>query len=191
MNPAWINHHILISPNELFDKGGEGTVVAVEGSALALTLSVPATLPSGKECRNLVASIRHANRTVDEIMAGHAVLCAPTLVPVDKFDAARPCDASWWRGGGAAIGDIVRAQLKPFYSVTGRPSVDPERMMRMLIIGYCMGIRSERRLCEEVHLNLAYRWFCRLGLDGKVPDHSSFSKNRHGRFRGSGVFLAH
>ena len=57
--------------------------------------------------------------------------------------------------------------------------------MRMLIVGYCMGIRSERRLCEEVHLNLAYRWFCRLGLDSKVPDHSTFSKNRHGRFRES------
>ena len=55
-------------------------------------------------------------------------------------------------------------------------------MIRMLLVGYCMGIRSERRLCEEVHLNLAYRWFCRLGLDGKVPDHSTFSKNRHGRF---------
>ena len=58
-------------------------------------------------------------------------------------------------------------------------------MIRMLMIGYCMGIRSERRLCEEVHLNLAYRWFCRLGLEGKVPDHSTFSKNRHGRFRQS------
>jgi Transposase domain (DUF772)/Transposase DDE domain len=58
-------------------------------------------------------------------------------------------------------------------------------MIRMLIVGYCVGIRSERRLCEEVHLNLAYRWFCRLGLDGKVPDHSTFSKNRHGRFRES------
>jgi transposase len=67
----------------------------------------------------------------------------------------------------------------------GRPSIDPELMMRMLIVGYRMGIRSERRLCEEVHLNLAYRWFCRLGLDGKVPDHSTFSKNRHGRFRES------
>src|SRR5215475_14966230 len=61
-------------------------------------------------------------------------------------------------------------------------------MMRMLIIGYCFGIRSERRLCEEVHLNLAYRWFCRLGLDGGVPDHSTFSKNRHGRFRESDLF---
>lgn len=79
----------------------------------------------------------------------------------------------------------IRAQLRPYYSDTGRPSIDPELMIRMLIIGYCMGIRSERRLCDEVHLNLAYRWFCRLGLDGAVPDHSTFSKNRHGRFRDS------
>jgi IS5 family transposase len=58
-------------------------------------------------------------------------------------------------------------------------------MVRMLIVGYCFGIRSERRLCEEVHLNLAYRWFCRLGLEDRVPDHSTFSKNQHGRFRDS------
>ena len=82
------------------------------------------------------------------------------------------------------LGD-VRAHLAPFYSAVGRPSVDPELMIRMLLVGYCFGIRSERRLCEEVHLNLAYRWFCRLGLDGRVPDHSTFSKNRHGRFRDS------
>jgi transposase len=81
--------------------------------------------------------------------------------------------------------DGVRAHLAPFYSETGRPSIDPELLIRMLIVGYCFGIRSERRLCEEVHLNLAYRWFCRLGLDGEVPDHSTFSKNRHGRFRDS------
>src|SRR5271165_965566 len=79
----------------------------------------------------------------------------------------------------------VRAHLEPYYSSTGRPSIDPELMIRMLIVGYSFGIRSERRLCEEVHLNLAYRWFCRLGLEGAVPDHSSFSKNRHGRFRES------
>ena len=79
----------------------------------------------------------------------------------------------------------LRARLAPFYSETGRPSVDPELLIRMLLVGYCHGIRSERRLCEEVHLNLAYRWFCRLGLDGEVPDHSTFSKNRHGRFRDS------
>jgi transposase len=77
----------------------------------------------------------------------------------------------------------VRSHLAPFYSSTGRPSIDPELLIRMLLVGYCSGIRSERRLCEEVHLNLAYRWFCRLGLDGEVPDHSTFSKNRHGRFR--------
>jgi len=77
----------------------------------------------------------------------------------------------------------VRAHLRPFYSEIGRPSIDPELMIRMLLVGYCFGIRSERRLCEEVHLNLAYRWFCRLGLEGEVPDHSTFSKNRHGRFR--------
>jgi transposase len=79
----------------------------------------------------------------------------------------------------------IREHLRPFYSVMGRPSIDPELMIRMLIVGYCMGIRSERRLCDEVHLNLAYRWFCRLGLDGDVPDHSTFSKTRHGRFRDS------
>jgi transposase len=81
----------------------------------------------------------------------------------------------------------TRSALKPFYSTMGRPSIDPDLMMRMLIVGYCMGIRSERRLCEEVHLNLAYRWFCKLGLDGKVPDHSTFSRNRHGRFRDSDI----
>jgi transposase len=82
----------------------------------------------------------------------------------------------------------IRKHLRPFYSSTGRPSIDPELMIRMLIIGYCMGIRSERRLCEEVHLNLAYRWFCRLDLTDPIPDHSTFSKNRHGRFRESGLF---
>lgn len=79
----------------------------------------------------------------------------------------------------------LRAHLAPFYSTMGRPSIDPELLIRMLLVGYCFGIRSERRLCEEVHLNLAYRWFCRLGLEGAVPDHSTFSKNRHGRFRDS------
>jgi transposase len=79
----------------------------------------------------------------------------------------------------------LRQHLSQFYSHTGRPSIDPELMIRMLIVGYSFGIRSERRLCEEIHLNLAYRWFCRLGLEDPVPDHSSFSKNRHGRFRDS------
>ena len=80
------------------------------------------------------------------------------------------------------VGHGVRAQghgavLQPDWA-----SIDPELMVRMLLIGYLHGIRSERRLCAEVHLNLAYRWFCRLGLEGSVPDHSTFSKNRHGRF---------
>jgi transposase len=79
----------------------------------------------------------------------------------------------------------LRVQVAPFYSQIGGPSIDPELLIRMLLVGYCFGIRSERRLCEEVRLNLAYRWFCRLGLDGDVPDHSTFSKNRHGRFRES------
>ena len=84
--------------------------------------------------------------------------------------------------------DGIRAHLRPFYSEIGRPSIDPELMIRMLLVGYIMGIRSERRLCEEVHLNLAYRWFCHLDLTDPVPEHSTFSKNRHGRFRDSDLF---
>src|SRR3954470_3415156 len=83
--------------------------------------------------------------------------------------------------------ESVRTELKPFYSMIGRPSIDPDLMLRMLIVGYCMGIRSERPLCDGVHLNLAYRWFCRFGLNGQVPDHSTFSRNRHGRFRESNI----
>ena len=81
-----------------------------------------------------------------------------------------------------ALADVHR-QMAGYYSHTGRPSIDPALLIRMLLVGYCYGIRSERRLCEEVSLNLAYRWFCRLDLDDVIPDHSSFSKNRHGRFR--------
>ena len=101
----------------------------------------------------------------DRVPAGHFLR---------KIDAA--LDLSW-----------LRAELSPSYSHTGCPSVDPELMIRMLLIGYCYSIRSERRLCDEVHLNLAYRWFCRLGLEDRVPNHSSFSVNRHGRFRGTDV----
>ena len=72
----------------------------------------------------------------------------------------------------------LREKLAPFYSEIGRPSIDPELMIRMLIVGYCYGIRFERRLCEEVEMHLAYRWFCRLDLDDRVPDHSTFSVNR-------------
>ena len=86
-----------------------------------------------------------------------------------------------------ALADM-HERLKPYYSEIGRPSVDPELMIRMLIIGYCYGLRSERRLTQEVELHLAYRWFCRLDLDDKVPHHSTFSENRLHRFRESDVF---
>jgi transposase len=81
----------------------------------------------------------------------------------------------------------LRSALAPFYSHTGCPSVDPALLIRMLLVGYCYSIRSERRLCQEVELNLAFRWFCRLGLEDAVPDHSTFSVNRHGRFRDSDI----
>jgi len=100
------------------------------------------------------------------------------MVPADhllrKIDAV--LDLSWLRG-----------EMKPHYSHLGCPSVCPELMIRMLLIGYCYSIRSERRLCQEVKVNLAYRWFCGLGLEDKVPHHSSFSVNRHGRFRESDI----
>jgi transposase len=83
-----------------------------------------------------------------------------------------------------ALSDLHK-ELKPHYSDIGRPSIDPELMIRMLIVGYCYGIRSERRLTQEVELHLAYRWFCRLDLDDEVPHHSTFSENRLGRFRES------
>lgn len=105
--------------------------------------------------------------------------CLDDRVPADhllrRVDAV--LDLSW-----------LREELKPHYSEIGRPSVCPELMIRMLLVGYCYSIRSERRLCQEVELNLAYRWFCRLGLEDKVPDHSTFSVNRHGRFRESDAF---
>lgn len=79
----------------------------------------------------------------------------------------------------------VRKELAPYYSHTGRPSIDPELMIRMLIIGYVFAIRSERRLCSEVQVNLAYRWFCKLGIEDSIPDHSVFCRARHERFRAS------
>ena len=104
--------------------------------------------------------------------------CLEDRVPADhllrRIDAV--LDLSWLRG-----------ELKAHYSDIGRPSICPELMIRMLIVGYCYSIRSERRLCQEVALNLAYRWFCRLGLEDKIPDHSTFSVNRHGRFRASDI----
>ena len=100
------------------------------------------------------------------------------MVPADHFlrkiDAV--LDLSW-----------LRAELAPYYSHLGCPSVCPELMVRMLLVGYCYSIRSERRLCEEVRANLVYRWFCGLGLEDRIPHHSTFSVNRHGRFRDSDI----
>ncbi len=107
-----------------------------------------------------------------------------------QFDLEEMVPADHLLRGIAHFLDLsgLRRHLAPFYSHTGRPSIDPELMIRMLVIGYAYGIRSERRLCEEVQLNLAYRWFCGLSIEDGVPDHSSFSKNRHGRFRDSDAF---
>src|SRR5438034_6131427 len=90
----------------------------------------------------------------------------------------------------AAVLDLawVRVELAPYYSSTGRPSIDPELMIRMLIIGYVFAIRSERALCRDVQVNFAYRWFCGLSIEDKVPDHSAFSRARNDRFRDSDIF---
>ena len=79
----------------------------------------------------------------------------------------------------------VHRELAPYYSHTGRPSIDPVLMIRMLLVGYVFALRSERRLCSEVQVNLAYRWFCKLSVEDKIPDHSVFSRARHERFRES------
>jgi transposase len=105
-------------------------------------------------------------------------VCLEDRVPRDhlvrRLDAV--LDLSW-----------LRAELASYYSHTGCPSVDPELMIRMMLLGYCYSIRSDRRLCQEVDMSFAHRWFCGLGLEGRVPDHSTFSVNRHGRFRDSDV----
>src|SRR3954470_2022030 len=101
------------------------------------------------------------------------------VVPDDHLvrQIARVLDLSW-----------VRTELAPHYSLIGRPSIDPLLMIRMLIIGYVFAIRSERALCREVRLNLAYRWFCGLGIEDKIPDHSVFSRARSERFLESNIF---
>src|SRR5436189_5042055 len=90
----------------------------------------------------------------------------------------------------AAVLDLnwVHSELAPYYPKLGRPSIDPVLMIRMLIIGYVFAIRSERALCREVQVNLAYRWFCGLSIEDKIPDHSAFSRARHERFRDSDMF---
>ena len=79
----------------------------------------------------------------------------------------------------------MHKELAPYYSHTGRPSIDPVLMIRMLLVGYLFALRSERRLCSEVQVNLAYRWFCKLSVEDQIPDHSVFSRARHERFRDS------
>ena len=101
------------------------------------------------------------------------------VVPDDHLvrEIARVLDLSW-----------VHAELTPYYSPLGRPSIDPVLMIRMLIVGYVFAIRSERLLCREVKVNLAYRWFCGLSIEDKIPDHSAFSRARNERFRDSDIF---
>src|SRR6516225_3563243 len=83
---------------------------------------------------------------------------------------------------------FVRERLKDSYSETGRPSIDPERLLRILLIGYLYGIASERKMVEELRMHLAWRWFTGMGFDQEIPHHSTFSKNRHGRFQESNLF---
>jgi transposase len=105
--------------------------------------------------------------------------CLGDAVPEDhmvrKIDTA--LDLSWLRG-----------ELAPHYSSMGRPSIDPELMIRMLVVGYVFAVRSERLICREVQVNLAYRWFCKLGIEDGIPDHSAFSRTRNERFREGDVF---
>ena len=105
--------------------------------------------------------------------------CLDEVVPDDHRvrEIAAVLDLSW-----------VHAELAPHYSHLGRPSIDPVLMIRMLILGYVFAIRSERLLCREVQVNLAYRWFCGLSIEDKIPDHSAFSRARNERFRDSGMF---
>jgi transposase len=100
---------------------------------------------------------------------------APDDHLVRRIDAA--LDLSW-----------LRSELAPHYSSTGRPSIDPELMIRMLVMGYVFAIRSERLVYREVQVNLAYRWFCKLGIEDAIPDHSAFSRARNERFREGDVF---
>jgi transposase len=105
--------------------------------------------------------------------------CLDDAVPDDHLvrEIAAVLDLSW-----------VHAELAPHYSKIGRPSIDPMLMIRMLIVGYVFAIRSERALCREVQVNLAYRWFCGLGIEDRVPDHSTFTRARNERFRDGDIF---
>ena len=104
------------------------------------------------------------------------------------LDQAVPMDHLVRQIDGVLDLDWVHKELAPYYSHTGRPSIDPVLMIRMLIVGYVFAIRSERALCRDVRVNLAYRWFCGLSIEDKIPDHSAFSRARNERFRNSDIF---
>ena len=105
-----------------------------------------------------------------------------------RLDEAVPDDHLVRKIRGLLDLSWIYSELAPYYSETGRPSIDPVLMIRMLMIGYVFAIRSERHLCREVQVNLAYRWFCELGLEDAIPDHSAFSRDRNERFRESDIF---
>jgi len=105
-----------------------------------------------------------------------------------RLDEVVPDDHLVRKVGSVLDLSWVHAELAPYYSTIGRPSIDPVLMIRMLIIGYVFAIRSERQICREVQVNLAYRWFCDLGLEDAIPNHSAFSRARNERFRESDVF---
>ena len=105
-----------------------------------------------------------------------------------RLDEAVPDDHLVRKIGALLDLSWVYAELAPYYSEIGRPSIDPVLMIRMLIIGYVFAIRAERQICREVQVNLAYRWFCDLGLEDPIPNHSAFSRARNERFRESGIF---
>lgn len=110
MNFSCTNRRVLIADNELLQGGIEGIIIGVKESTVSLKLATAVHLPKETECRHLVASARHENTSLDDILSGKPVPCALTLVPLDKFDPLNPCDVSWWRGGGAVIGDIRTVQ---------------------------------------------------------------------------------
>lgn len=112
----------------------------------------------------------------------------PPLFACVRLEEMVPADHILRRIEQAVDFSVIDRRTEGLYSPTGRPSVPPQVLVRMMVVGYLFGITSERRLCQEVHLNLAYRWFCGLSLEQKVPDHSTFSKNRHGRFTSTELF---
>ncbi|MHB1080657.1 MAG: hypothetical protein ACYC67_14735 [Prosthecobacter sp.] len=110
MNSSWTNRRMQIADNELLQGGIEGTIIGAKKSTVSLKLSAAVHLPNGTKCGHLVASARHVNTSLDDMLSGKPVPCALTLVPLDKFDPLNPCDVSWWRGGGAVIGDVRAVQ---------------------------------------------------------------------------------